>query len=188
MTGELWVALAGVLSGTVVGIAGVASGLHTARRASADARALAEDEREHTRQLAHDERVFAGRSRAYQETLRHLHRRWFFIERTHPIAGPTRPPPPPPTDDELLAVEALIGAFGSEPIRRAVYDFGTFAARFRHAASQYDVVLAQEHVEQQRAMLWETMDGHRNEALAKLREIEAMIQHELTGDEQRERR
>jgi hypothetical protein len=180
MTGELWVALAGVLSGTVVGIAGVVGGIYSTRKASTDTRSLAEAERENTRQLAHDERVFGGRSKAYQETLRHLHRRWFFIERTHPVAGPTRPAPPPPTDDDLLAVEAAIGAFGSEPIRRAVYDFGTFAARFKHAASQYDVVLAQEHADGQRAMWWERMDGHRNEARAKLREIEAMIQHELT--------
>jgi hypothetical protein len=164
-------------------MAGVLGGLHTANKASANARSLAAAEREHTRQLAHDQRVFAGRSKAYQETLRHLHQRWFFIVRTHPVAGPARPAPPPPTDDELVAVEALIGAFGSEPIRRAVYDFGTFAARFKQAASQYDVVLAQEHAVQQRAMLWEAMDGHRNEALAKLREIEAMIQRELTGDE-----
>src|SRR5437763_1023376 len=105
------------LGGFVLGGGGLLSGYLTARAARRDARELADAEREHTRRLANDERVFSGKSAAYQETLRHLHRRWFFIERTHP-AAPGRPPPPPPSDEDLLEVEALLGAFGSEPVRR----------------------------------------------------------------------
>ena len=169
------IALAGVI---VAGAVGSASAAVTAlnlilghHRAKAD--------REHARQLAHDARVFAGRSRAYEEALRHLHRRWFFIQRTHPVAGPTRDPPPLPTDDELLAVEAVLGAFGSDPVRRAVYDFGTLAAEFKFAASQLDAVLEQERAGPTYEMCWNRVDGFRNRAREKLREIEAMIQNEL---------
>jgi hypothetical protein len=181
MTGQELIALGGLVTGALVGGGGVLSGYLIARANRRDVRELAEAEREHTRRLATDERVFSGKSQAYQETLRHLHRRWFFIERTHPV-GPARPPPPPPTDDELLAVEALIGAFGSAAIRRAVFDFGTSAARFKQAASQYDTFLEQPEAEQQRALTLEAINHHRHEAWAKLREIEALIQRELTGE------
>jgi hypothetical protein len=182
MTWQVVIGLGGLVTGTLVGGSGVVSGYLTARTARRDARALAEAEREHTRRLANDERVFSGRSTTYLETLRHLHRRWAFIERTHPVA-PAREPPPPPSDEDLLEVEALLGAFGSAPVRRAVYDFGTCAARFKQAAGQYDGFLAQEGAEQQRTILRETVNHHRHEAWVKLREIEALIQRELTGEE-----
>lgn len=177
MTWQVVIGLGGLATGAVLGVLGYLS----AQGARRDARELAEAEREHTRRLANDERVFSGRSAAYQETLRHLHRRWFFIERTHP-AVPGRPAPPPPSDEDLLEVEALLGAFGSKPVRQAVYDFGTCAAQFKQAASQYDVFLAQ-GAEPQAGLTREAVNHHRHEAWVKLREIEAMIQHELTGAE-----
>jgi hypothetical protein len=181
MTGQEIIALAGVLSGAAVGAAGILSTVFTGKASRAHALQLATDERAHTRLLARDDRVFGGRSRAYEETLRSLHRRWFFIERTHPVAGPTREPPAPPTDEELLAVEGVLGAFGSEPVRQAGYDFGTFAAQFRFAAGQLTALVDQgQRAGPMYADAWDRMDGFRNQAREKLREIEAMIQNELT--------
>jgi hypothetical protein len=88
LTGDQWIAIAGVSSGAAVGLAGLAFGYFNGR-----------SERQHAEGLARGSRLHDQRLAAYAELARYLERERLYLQRTEPMIGP-QPDPPGPLDDD----------------------------------------------------------------------------------------
>jgi len=110
---ELDVAFAGVVT---AGVVGVLAPLISWR--------IALGNQQHQRDLVRDERIYASRSKVYEDLLVYLHRNMLVVRRTHPVTGPQPPPPKPLDDDELLRLQARVAAFGSQAVLDLLTELG----------------------------------------------------------------
>jgi len=164
------IALASVLGGTLVGAAGVAV-----------AWATSASQREHARELARDERLFTVRKETYREMLELMHRRTRAMDATYPKSGPQREAPDQPTQDDLIHLDAVIGAFGSDEVRKAAAKWGDIVADFWHWSRRYRTLIETKPVDDaKRQHEFTLLDARREVARKQLLDLEALVQEELS--------
>jgi hypothetical protein len=110
-TGDQWLALAGVLSGVIVGGGGLVFAYFNGR-----------SERQHGERLARSGRLHEQRFAAYREISRLLERQRLYLTRTEPILGPKPDPPPRLDDEEWATVSGLAAISPSEDVLTALED------------------------------------------------------------------
>ena len=137
LSGDQWLALAGVLSGVIVGGGGLVFAYFNGKA-----------ERAHGERLARSGRLHEQRFAAYREIARLLQRQRLFLVRTEPIIGPKPDPPPPLDDDEWSAVSGLAAISPSEDVLTALDEAARMTNVFEIAVSTYRRVEARPPVAQ----------------------------------------
>ena len=127
LSGAEWTALAGVLSGAIVGVGGLAFSYFNGGRERAHAERLAEGQHEHDVQMRRSERFYTDRRETYLDLLRTLLILRDRVDLTEPFVtwGEMPEPPEPPSEDERRDLSARLIALGSEAVNqatRATYD------------------------------------------------------------------
>ena len=106
MSGDQWIALAGVSSGAIVGIGSLLFAYFNGKA-----------ERAHGERLARSGRLHEQRRAAYVEISRLLERQRLFLVRTEPFLGPKPAPPPPLNDEDWSAVSGQAAVSPSQEVR-----------------------------------------------------------------------
>jgi hypothetical protein len=130
-----------------------------------------------------DERIYASRSKVYEDLLVYLHRNMLVVLRTHPVVGPQPPPPKSPSDDELLRLQARVAAFGSREVLDRLAKFGNDLSSFHAQASLYQRFRDGQEDPKTTARTGERMQEARERAQQALPPIEQLIRDELAVDE-----
>lgn len=135
LSGDQLIALVGVSSGALVGIAGLVFAYFNGK-----------SERDHAKQLARSGRLHEQRLTAYVEIGKLLRRHALFVERSGPgIPGVPRPDPPPPLDDEewtSLMGRAAVSATQSVLIalEAASYFASAYASDIEHRSDDHHAI------------------------------------------------
>jgi hypothetical protein len=103
-----------IVAGTFVGVAGITAGALTAR-----------GQRTHAERLARQSHMLSRRGDAYVEVLAAVRRQTYTIQnQSRLLRSPDDPPPPLPVEQDLqFHLDALVAAFGSEPVRAALREW-----------------------------------------------------------------
>lgn len=169
---------ASAITGSVVGVAGVALAGYTQWSNTRLQRQLAAERSTHERQLAHEARVYESRRDIYVETLVQLHRLEMVMQFTEPIIGPMPDPPELPDDTETgLLRLAQLRAFGSPDVYASVLAFNKKWTTFRAAVGTLRALRGQ-HADD--ADAWMRVQGEREEASRCLDHVADLINAELT--------
>lgn len=126
LSGDAWIALAGVASGAVVGLGGLVFAYFNGK-----------EERVHAQRLARTSQIHEQRRLAYIEIARFLERQRLFLVRTHPIIGPKPDPPEPMGDDEWATVSGLASNFPSREVEAALIEAANRTNAFQAAVWLY---------------------------------------------------
>ena len=174
LSGDQWLALAGVLSGVI----GVAGGLVFAYF-------NAKEERSHGERLARSGRLHEQRFAAYREIARLLERQRLYLIRTEPFIGPKPEPPQALDDEEWAGVSGLASISPSrevlavlEEAAQKTSDFEIHAFTYRRINERPPAARVNEDPEEElNARL--SMDAARNQALGAITEAERVMREDL---------
>jgi hypothetical protein len=166
-----WIALAAVVGVTLVGFVGpIIAGVQQRR---------AEHEK-HTRDRKAD---------TYIDMLVSLERDCAWMERTYPIIAPMPDPPEAPTDQEYWTLRARVAAYGSERVKTLLEQWnqkitrefwlGATYLRDMEEAGKTGRAITREEWGTTRGGQYEKLHGLRNEARARLVEIQRVVASEL---------
>jgi hypothetical protein len=176
LNGDQLLALAGVLSGVLVGGGGLVFAYFNGK-----------SERQHGERLARSGRLHEQRFTAYREISRLLERQRLYVVRTEPFLGPKADPPPPLDDEEWATVSGLAAISPSEDILAALENASERAGDFDFEASTYRRIKArppatrvnEDPDEELKAR--RTMDAARGEAIDAISEAQRKMREELAG-------
>jgi hypothetical protein len=175
---EGWIALAGVISGAVVGTAGLLFGWLGGKQERATTLELSAAQREHERQLARDNRLHVELREAYGEVVRFLILTQQIASQTMPIFGPMPDPPELPPQSEVQRILARASVVGSDEVMKA---FDEASRRFQ--VFQLDAhALAQ--VQRQGGDdgdMWRRVEEARQSFLEQSAEVERLVREEVRG-------
>jgi hypothetical protein len=174
LNGDQWLALAGVLSGVLVGGGGLVFAYFNGK-----------SERAYGERLARSGRLHEQRLAAYKEIARLLQRQRLYLVRTEPIIGPTPDPPPPLDDDDWAAVSGLAAVSPSQDVlaameeaARKTSDFEIDALKYRRIQAQPAAARVDEDPEEElNARV--SMDAARDRALEAISEAQRAMREEL---------
>jgi hypothetical protein len=172
LSGDEWIAVAGVSSGAIVGLGGLVFAYFNGKA-----------ERVHTERLARSGCLHEQRRLAYVEIARFLERQRLFLIRTYPFMGPKPAPPEPLGDDEWSAVSGLAAVSPSREVEAALQDAAQRGTEFESAAAIY------QHEETSRRVLTQegqksarqVMDESRDSALAAITKAQHAMRDELAS-------
>jgi hypothetical protein len=168
MTGDQWIALAGVGFGGIVGLGGLAFGYFNAR-----------SERRHTERLARGGRLHQQRLAAYADLAGYLERERLFLHRTEPMIGPQPDPPPPLDDDEWARLNGRLAVSGSREALAALEEAQRRSQSFDGARMVYVGMRNQNALQMPEAR--RRMDEARRRASEAINEVERLMRDELAG-------
>ena len=171
LSGDEWLALAGVASGAIVGLGGLVFAYLNGKA-----------ERVHAERLARSGRLHEQRRLAYIEIARLLERQRLFLERTHAFIGPKADPPEPLDDDEWARVSGLAAVSPSPEVGAALRETVQTAGAFEGAVMVYQFQEKKPRsasVEGKSA--WLVMDEARGGAIAAISNAERVMRDELAS-------
>lgn len=170
VTGDEWIALAGVSSGVIVGVGGLVFAYFNAR-----------SERSHGERLARSGRLHEQRLDAYKEVARLLQRQRLYLARTEPIVGPKPDPPPPLDDDDWAAVSGLAAVSPSAEVLEAMDEAAQKTSGFEFAVFRYRQVEARPTAfpADEGLNARKEMDQARDDALEAISEAQRRMREEL---------
>lgn len=155
------VALAGVVSGAVVGLVGTLVGILNTRMA---------------RGYEREARVWEARSRAYERLLWYAHRTMLDAERTYPLEEPawgeTLGMLP---DSDYLEITAAVAAYGSRRVLRSLEDFSARSRDFFARAKKLEEIEKRGGAKVDRVEL----ERLREEARTRLEQLDELVRAEL---------
>jgi hypothetical protein len=174
LSGDQWLAVAGVLSGVVVSGASFVFAYFNAK-----------EERSHGERLARSGRLHEQRFVAYREIARLLERQRLYLVRTEPIIGPKPEPPQPLEDEEWAEVSGLASISPSPEVLAALEeaaqktsDFEIHAFTYRRINARPSAARVNEDPEEElKARL--SMDTARDHALDAITEAERSMREDL---------
>jgi hypothetical protein len=174
LTGDQWIALAGVTFGALVGLGGYVFAYFNGRT-----------ERAHGERLARSSRLHEQRFTAYREISRLLERQRLYLARTEPFLGPKPDPPPPLDDEEWATVSGLAAVSPSEGVLAALQDASQKTSDFETRAFTYRRINArpaaarvnEDPDEEPKAR--RSMDAARDQALDAISEAQRTMRDEL---------
>lgn len=174
LNGDQWLALAGVLSGVLVGGGSLVFAYFNAR-----------SERQHGERLARSGRVHEQRFTAYREISRLLERQRLYLTQTEPFLGPKPDPPPPLDDEEWATVSGLAAISPSEDVLTGLEDASQKTSVFEIDALTYRRINArpaaarvhEDPDEELNARM--SMDAARDRALEAISEAQRAMREEL---------
>jgi hypothetical protein len=174
LSGDQWLALAGVLSGVIVGGGGLVFAYVNGK-----------EERAHGERLARSGRLHEQRFTAYKEIARLLERQSLYLIRTEPFIGPKPDPPQPLDDDEWAAVSGLASISPSPEVLAALNEAAQKTSEFEIHAFTYRRINArppaarvnEDPEEEPKARM--SMDTARDRALGAITEAERAMREDL---------
>ncbi len=171
-----WTALAGVIGGAIVGIAGVFFGWLNSQGERENAQTLADQAHQTARDLARDSRLYQDLKDAYVRTLSYLDTMRTIIHHTEPIIGPQPDPPAMPSHDDTAAMYSLVGALGSEEVIDALEEQARIGREF------FARVMTVRLIREQRGAMGDELielNDARERYAEQVRTIERLIRAEL---------
>jgi hypothetical protein len=126
LSGDQWIALAGVLSGVFGFVGGYVFAYFNGKA-----------ERAHGERLARSGRLHEQRFAAYKEVARLLKRQSLYLTRTEPIVGPKPEPPQPLDDEDWATVSGLAAITPSGDVLAALEDAAQKTSEFEIHAFTY---------------------------------------------------
>jgi hypothetical protein len=168
LTGQEWIAVAGVTSGAAVGLGGLVFGYFNGR-----------SERAHAKELARSTRMHEQRLITYSELAAFLEHMRMYIVRSEPFMGPKPPPPDPPDDDDQMALSGRVAIAASQEVEEAVKDAMGLVADFREALNVYRQAVQRNAPE--RPTVRKAMDEARTRADEAITEAQRGMREELAA-------
>jgi hypothetical protein len=168
LSGDEWIALAGVLSGALGVLVGVGFAYVNGK-----------SERAHSERVARSGRLHGQRLSAYVELARALRRQGMYVVRTEPLVGP-QPDPPAALDDEEWAAlmgKAIVAA--SPDVLAALEDANTETMTFQFAVNELAQMNAQAALPNLLVAARQRLDDTRGRALNAIEETERLMREEL---------
>jgi hypothetical protein len=170
LSGDESVALAGVLSGALVGIVGVGFAYFNGK-----------SERTHSERIARSGRLHEQRLSAYIELGKALRRQGMFVVRTEPLIGPQPDPPDALDDEEWTALMGRAVVSASPDVLSALEDSNDETMRFQFAVGQVVQMNAQAADANQLVQARQRLDEARERALNAIEEAERVMREELAA-------
>jgi hypothetical protein len=175
------VALAASIGGTVVGVAGVISGIVLAQIQRGQAVALAASQHVHERELARGDRLYERRAPTYEAVIGIIQTVMEHVEARSPLARiiPAPDLPTEPSVDDQRAAQIQLRTHGTQEASDAYQDWFRKVRSFQFSATTYENILAQGG-----AQLDDTrtrMEAARNQAREAADNLARLIGDELAG-------
>jgi hypothetical protein len=172
VSGDQWIALAGVSSGAIVGIGSLLFAYFNGKA-----------ERAHGERLARSGRLHEQRRAAYVEISRLLERQRLFLVRTEPFLGPKPAPPPPLNDEDWSAVSGQAAVSPSQEVRSLLSEAAERTTKFEYAVHDYRQEEARPRAAPDEAgkSPRQTMDEARDRALKSITAAQERMRKELEG-------
>lgn len=142
-TPEGWLALAGVVTGAMVGIAGLWFGWRNSKNERATSVKLSAAQHGHELQLARDARLHDVVRVAYEEVLRFVFLLQEVVIATRPFMGPLDPPPDLPESATVRDLFARTATVASEEVMAALKEIQKRFYAFLADVATLDEVLRQ---------------------------------------------